>query len=94
MRAEHHLVAARRQRPAHPQQRMHVARRPDRRHDYLRHRFVIPSRAAAGGTSGLAKRSNRIVHPRPDPSACRRTNACVMPMRLTIAARRAPRLPV
>ncbi|WP_232290002.1 hypothetical protein, partial [Burkholderia humptydooensis] len=43
-----------------------VARRPDRRHDYLRHRFVIPSRAAAGGTSGLAKRSNRIVHPRPE----------------------------
>ncbi|MDW9236401.1 hypothetical protein C7S16_7050 [Burkholderia thailandensis] len=50
MRAEHHLVAPRRQRPAHPQQRVHVARRPDRRHDYFSHRLVIPSRAAVDGT--------------------------------------------
>nr|WP_310888120.1 hypothetical protein [Burkholderia pseudomallei] len=39
-------MAARGQRPAHPQQRVHVPRRPDRRHDYFSHRLVIPFRAA------------------------------------------------
>ncbi|ABN85948.1 MULTISPECIES: hypothetical protein [Burkholderia] len=72
MRAEHHVVAARGQRPAHPQQRVHVPRRPDRRHDYLSHRLVIPFRAAVAGAVRRSPCSNRIVHRRPGcaPPGC------------------------
>ncbi|WP_374189774.1 hypothetical protein [Burkholderia oklahomensis] len=66
MRAEHHLVATRRQRPAHPEQRVHVPRRPDRRHDYFRHRFVTQcTRHPTDARSGPC--SNRIGRHRPGP---------------------------
>ncbi|MGC6693361.1 hypothetical protein [Burkholderia pseudomallei] len=65
-------MARRTRPPAHPKHRVHVTRLPLRRHDYVSHRFVIPSRAAVAGAIRRSPCSNRIVHRRPGcaPAGC------------------------
>ncbi|WP_235378364.1 hypothetical protein [Burkholderia humptydooensis] len=52
-----------------------------------------PARQPAAHPASPNVRTGSSI-PGRNPSNCRRTNACVMPMRLAIASRRAPRLPV